>query len=149
MSKTRTILTRRAREIRRAEVMKLLATGYSSGREIADKLNVSFKTVYRDINYLTGCADIDMKNHFKSLPLEIKKCTAGLDLTIKTLTDIIDSEDIDTDLKLGALNTRMNAYRFKMEILDGKANLKQVFEFIDSYHNQNQDRVLQTRIAIH
>jgi hypothetical protein len=73
----------------------------------------------------------DIRNHFESLPLEIKKCMIGLELTIKTLTDHIKSEATEPAHKLGALTARMQAYRFKMDILDGKTQLDEVFASID------------------
>jgi hypothetical protein len=118
-------------DIRRRQVLEYLSTGYTSHREIALKLRVHHKTVDSDVHFLMQDCKADRRNHFESLPLEIKKCMIGLELTIKTLTDIIKSEATEPAHKLGALTAIMQAYRFKMDILDGKTQLDEVFAFID------------------
>jgi hypothetical protein len=77
-------------------------------------------------------SNAEIREHFKSLPLEVKKCQIGLELTIKALTDIIDSDRTEPAHRLAALTARMQAYRFKMEILDGKVQLDEVFAFMDA-----------------
>jgi hypothetical protein len=142
MTRSRSQLAQQAREIRRYDVLRLLSTGHTSHREIADKLNVGVRTIDRDVNELMQDSRRDIRNHFESLPLEIKKCMIGLELTIKAFTNIIESDTTEPVHRLSALTARMQAYRFKMDILDGKAQLDEVFDFIDEKQQQEKDRGL-------
>ena len=99
-----------------------------------------FSTVDRDVRYLLDLARVEIRNHFESLPFEIRKCMIGLELTIKELTKIIVSKEAEPAHRLGALSTRMQAYRFKMEILDGKAQLDEVFAYIDEEKKKREER---------
>jgi hypothetical protein len=144
MRRIRTTIRQDLIQIRRDKVLEYLSTGHSSHREIASKLHVSHDTVDRDARYLVQDCKEDIRKHFESLPLEIKKCMIGLELTIKAFTSIIESEATEPVHRLSALTARMQAYRFKVDILDGKAQLDEVFAFIDEekkQQQQNQDRV--------
>src|SRR5215510_622028 len=79
-------------EIRRARVLEYISTGYTTSRAMAEKLHVDHTTILRDISYLRGNCDRELRNHFKSLPLEVKKCMTGLELTIREYTDMIQAE---------------------------------------------------------
>jgi hypothetical protein len=141
MQQSKRTLQLQAIDLRRARVLELLSTGYTTSREIASKLNLDdHTTVYRDIKYLMNVSNIEIRNHFKSLPLEIKKCNMGLDLTIRALTRIIDSDATEPAHRLGALTARMQAYRFKMEILDGQVQLDEVFAYIDQQKQQEDKK---------
>lgn len=141
MTDSRSPLSQQAREIRRHAVMELLSTGYTNHREIADKLNTGIRTIDRDVRYWNEVSNKKKKTHFENLPLEIEKCIAGVELTIRQLTEIINQQT-DTDdqgVRLEAMRDRMQAYRFKMEILDGKARLDEVFTFIDQQQKKEQN----------
>jgi hypothetical protein len=118
--------------LRRQKVLEYMSTGYTNHREIARILNVDHVTIDRDVRYLMLDCKADIRNHFESLPLEIKKCMIGLELTIRALTTIIDADATEPAHRLGALTTRMTAYRFRMDILDGKAQLDEVFAYMDA-----------------
>src|SRR5262245_4690717 len=122
MQQSKRALQQQAIDIRRWRVMECLSTGISNCREIADKLNVAdYTTISRDITALTKVSNADMRNHFESLPLELKKGMTGLDLTIRQLTEFIDSDNPKPDRGhwLNAQSLRMQAMKFKMELLDG------------------------------
>lgn len=114
---------------RRAKVEELSSLGYSE-REIASKLQVSDTTVHKDLVASREQAEEDIRNHFKSLPLEVKKCEIGANLTIKMFTEMLESAVSDSD-KIDILNSRLQAYHFKAELLDGKIRLDDVYALMD------------------
>ena len=134
MTQSRYALSEQARKIRRDNVIELLSSGCTRHREIAEKLNISVRTVDRDAKYWLEVSDEEMHQHFKTLPLEIKKCMVLIDLTIKMLTEIIQSPDTEVDIRLEASRDRMQALKFKMDLLDGKARLREVYGFLDSHN---------------
>jgi hypothetical protein len=139
MAKTRTSLAKQATDLRRNSIMELISTGYVTPRQISERLNLPLRTVYNDLDWWVKDAEEDTLNHFKSLSLELKKCYLGIDITIRELTDIKDDDTMDIQVKavnISVLNSRMQAYKFKLDLLDGKAKLRQVFNM------QNKTRVL-------
>jgi hypothetical protein len=142
MRKSKQTISQELIDLRRQKVLEYLSTGHTSHREIANKLHVAHDTIDRDVRYLMQDCKVDIRNHFESLPLEIRKCMIGLELTIKAFTNIIESEDTEPVHRLSALTARMQAYRFKIDILDGKAQLDEVFAFIDEQQEKDQARGL-------
>jgi hypothetical protein len=142
MRKTKHTISQELTDLRRQRVLEYLSTGYTSHREIARVLNVAHDTIDRDVRYLLDSSKADIRKHFESLPLEIKKCMMGLELTIKALTNIIESDATEPVHRLAVLTARMQAYRFKVDILDGKAQLEEAITFIDEEKAANQDRGL-------
>lgn len=115
---------------RRAKVEELSSLGYSE-REIASKLQVSDTTVHKDLVASREQAEEDIRNHFKSLPLEVKKCEIGANLTIKMFTEMLESATVSDSDKIDILNSRLQAYHFKAELLDGKIRLDDVYALMD------------------
>ncbi|MGH9994223.1 MAG: hypothetical protein ACRD4J_03150 [Nitrososphaeraceae archaeon] len=64
-------------------------------------------------------------------------------MTKHDTTTYFDSDVTEPAHRLGALTARMQAYRFKMDILDGKAQLDEVFTSMDAAQQKNnQGRVV-------
>jgi hypothetical protein len=144
MQQSKRALQLQAIGLRRHRVLEYLSNGYTSSRDIAAKLNLEdHTTVYRDIKYWTKISQKDIKNHFESLPLEIKKCITGLESTIRILSDMLETTE-GRD-RIDILNSRMQAYRFKMELLDGKATVSEVFSFIDKSRGSTTQKGKLTR----
>jgi hypothetical protein len=138
MRKTKQEISQDLISLRRQKVLEDLSTGHTSHREIAQLLHVAHDTIDRDVRYWMQYSKDDIRRHFESLPLEIRKCMIGLELTIKAFTNIIESETTEPVHRLSALTARMQAYRFKMDILDGKAQLDEVFAFIDDQQQEKE-----------
>jgi hypothetical protein len=107
MRKTKQSINQELILLRRQKVLEYLSIGHTSHREIATKLHVAHDTIDRDVKYLVQDSQLDIRRHFESLPLEIKKCMIGLELTIKAFTNIIESEDTEPVHRLSALTARM------------------------------------------
>jgi hypothetical protein len=137
MTKSRTSLRQQATDLRRNRIIELLSTGHITPRQISERLNIPLNTVYRDLDLWTRTNTEETQNHFKSLALELKKCYTGIDMTIRETTNILESNDPAQLARIPALNARMQAYKFKMELLDGKAQLKQVFGMMNKDRDKN------------
>ena len=68
---------------RRADVLELSSQGFSD-REIANKLQVSPLTIYRDLRYLRKQAQDNLQKHIhEMIPEEYQKCMVGMKTILK------------------------------------------------------------------
>jgi transcriptional regulator len=148
--------SKRLIELRRAKVLELSAKGYNE-TEIARMINVpkaSQQTVSLDIKALREQAKQTMSKHVQEImPLEYHKCLHGLDDCIRHMTDIIETEKAkgkEADKKdiIAAVSVRMQAYRFKAEVLDSGIALKELVTFVEKHKtNKNIPQVLYNKMV--
>jgi orotate phosphoribosyltransferase-like protein len=126
-----------ATAIRRSQVLVL----YSKGRnetQIAETLNVSQPTVSLDIKYLMKeSKEVNQKHIEERMQLEYRKCLVGLEDCIGRMTDIIEEKNADKKDIIAAVSVRMQAYKFKAEVLDSGIALNEVAAFIQKHKNGN------------
>jgi hypothetical protein len=138
MTQSRSALAEQARELRRHSILELLSTGYTNHREIADKLNLKIRTVYRDVQYIKENAKQTIRKHIEEvMPLEHQKCMVGTEQTIYDCTRIIRKDGTETKDVLAALAVRLQAYRFKAELIDGESVVNGCLEFIEEQKSKN------------
>jgi hypothetical protein len=130
---------------RRHKVLELLSNGYSE-REIESimstgKDDISDTTVHRDIQWLKLQARDKLRKHVDEvMPLEYQKCLVGLEQTIKQLTKVIEDHDVkvkDPRDLISAISTRMQAYKFKAEVLDSGSAVDHAIALVERQKQQN------------
>jgi hypothetical protein len=114
----------------------------NDGRRIAKELKVSEATITMDMKYLRSQAKQQISKHIEEqMPLEYQKCLVGLDDTIGRMSDIMEEEGADKKNVISAAAVRMQAIRFKAEVLDSGIAIDEVTEFVEQYKNKQKQEV--------
>jgi hypothetical protein len=77
------------------------------------------------------------------MPLEHQKCMIGTEQTIYDCTRIIRKDGTETKDVLAALAVRLQAYRFKAELIDGESVVSGCLEFIEEQKSKNMQNIPQ------
>ena len=109
-------------EWRRNKVLELLARGYAQ-YEIANTLHISQPTISRDIHYLQKEMQKNKENYGERLFEIYRNSLMGLDEVIKKLCTIIDSSKTDEKEKMKAINSIMQCYKMRFEMIKSEPEL--------------------------
>ena len=109
-------------EWRRNKVRELLTRGYGQ-YEIANTLHISQPTISRDIHYIQKEIEKNKKNYGERLFEVYYNSLEGLDEVVKKLWTIIDSSKTDEKEKMKAINSIMQCYKMRFEMIKTEPEL--------------------------
>ena len=96
-------------ELRRGEVLKLLARGHSQ-TDIAKKLNVSSALISLDVQFLKEQAQRELRVHIKEvIPFEYARAVSGINDILRRAYDILDRMT-DPKMQLQTMTLLMQCY---------------------------------------
>ena len=96
-------------ELRRAEVLKLLARGHSQ-TDIAKKLNVSNALISLDVQFLKEQAQRELRVHIKEvIPFEYARAVSGINDILRRAYEILERMT-DTKMQLQTMTLLMQCY---------------------------------------
>jgi DNA-binding Lrp family transcriptional regulator len=126
--------------LRQSKIAELLAQGYRSQSEIAQKLNVSEPTVSRDIQFLNRQAQENLRFHVeRRIPFEIEKCYTGLNLVLRKAFEITNLENAKISEKVAALQVILTTYDKMWEVISGRPILKEVIDKFKTKQKRLED----------
>jgi predicted transcriptional regulator len=121
-NKTNLRKSKKHMEWRRNKVRELLTRGYAQ-YEISNTLHISQPTISRDIHYLQKELTKNKKNYGERLFDVYYNSLEGLDEVVKKLWTIIDSSKIDEKEKMKAINSIMQCYKMRFEMIQTEPEL--------------------------
>jgi hypothetical protein len=115
---------------RRSKILELKSQGYTTERELANKLQVSDSTIHSDFVFLREQARENFKTHIQDkLPSEYERCITGMNQVLKMSWDIANgskganndngqtiSSTVDNKTRLQALALANDCYKYIMDL---------------------------------
>lgn len=122
---------------RRNKIQDYLIKGLNL-HEIADQMQISYKTIWDDYNIMRQEAKENMQqNHVADLPIQIKLACASLNQVIKILYEIQDLDNAiqrrtSDNVRVLALSQIREAIKLKLEILTSQSAVEDALKFVES-----------------
>ena len=126
-------------ELRRGEVLKLLAKGHSQN-DIAKSLNVSAALISLDVQYLKEQAQRELRVHIKEvIPFEYARAVSGINGILRKATDILDKTD-DPKLQYQFMTLLMQCYGQIMSLATDGGIVQEVMKKVESLSNRGSSK---------
>jgi DeoR/GlpR family transcriptional regulator of sugar metabolism len=133
--KTRTDL----HEWRLNKTLELASKGLSQS-DISKELQVDQSTISRDLATLRQQSKENIRHWIDEyLPLEYHKALAGLDAITLRAWQVADHSNSTQKDKLAALNTAMQAYNQKIDLLSNANVVEHAIKFVESHNNHSNN----------
>lgn len=145
-------------EWRRSKILELTAQGYTTERELANKLRVSDSTIHKDFVFLREQTRENFKTHIQErLPSEYERCLTGMNQVLKISWDIANNsrgannEDnnndqtvaeatVDNKTRLQALTLVNNCYKYIMDLTTNGMVITDAIKFVE-HNKENLDKI--------
>lgn len=129
-------------DIRRSEIEKMLAKGFTNHGEIARVLNISRPTVTRDIDYLRQEAQRNLKEHIESrIPHQYSLCETGLKIVLRRAYELANNPNNSTSENIQSLSLIANIYGRLMELSTDEKTIAQAVSWIEQKKKQLMDEL--------
>jgi hypothetical protein len=146
---------------RRSKIVELTSQGYTTERELANKLQVSDSTIHKDFVYLREQTRETFKTHISDrLPSEYERCITGMNQVLKMSWDIANgSRDngqtitatIDNKTRLQALALVNDCYKYIMDLTTNGVVVTDAIKYVQGKmdHLSGQEKALLQDIKEH